>query len=246
MSCPNACNTSSITRAQLSNHLEVCPNEEVACLFCEVGCGTVLKRCSLSTHEAEDCSQHLKQVLQVAKSVKKNVFQMKQQLRQKLPVAVFKMPQFNQLKSEGRDWTSDAFYSHSGGYKLCLNVEANGYSMAKGSHVSVFVYIMKGGNDGNLPWPCKAQVCVELLNQITDEGHHSYVIDFEEEEATRVQTGATGNGYGPYSFIAHDNLRYSITTNTQYLKNDCLFFKIYSACDAVHKPWLKEFNRSDP
>ena len=172
---------------------------------------------------------------------------MKRQLKQKSPVAVFKMPKFNQLKSEEKDWTSDAFYSHSRGYKLCLNVEANGYGTAKGSHVSIFIYIMKGEYDGNLPWPCKAQVCVELLNQVADEGHHSYMIDFEEEEATRVQTGETGtNGYGPCSFIAHDNLRYSITTNTQYLNDDCLFFRIYSACDAVYKPWLKEFNSSDP
>ena len=243
--CPNGCGAPSITKAQLPEHLDVCPNEETACSFGEVGCGEFVQRRSLPQHEASSQQQHLKQVALVIKSMKKNVDRIKQRLKQKSPVAVFKMPDFQEHKSKEKDWTSQAFYSHPDGYKLCINVEANGYEGGRGSHISLFVYIMKGEHDEHLPWPCKAHVCVELLNQLGDEGHHSYTIDLEEENATRVQRGETAeNGYGPHRFIAHKDLHYSNATNTQYLKDDCLFFRVYTACDSVYKPWLGEFNSS--
>ena len=45
------------------------------------------------------------------------------------------------------------FYSGPGGYKLCIKVYANGTGKGKGTHLSVYAYLMRGDNDDYLLWP---------------------------------------------------------------------------------------------
>lgn len=241
VACPNHCGTRNVTRCQLASHKETCPEEEVLCCYGDVGCSTWLPRRQMAQHEATSQAQHLRLSMQTIATLKKTVNRMKTYLQLKPPVACFKVTNFRRLKKNQLDWTSPPFYSHPGGYKLCLNVESNGYDTGKGTHISVFVYIMKGDDDKSLPWPCKAHVTVELLNQLHDEGHFRHTIDLENEEASRVgEEGTTGNGYGPHKFIAHDELACNVMTDTQYLKDDCLYFRVRVACDNVYRPWLEE------
>ena len=68
---------------------------------------------------------------------------------------------------------SDAFYSGPEGYKFCLSADMNGYESGEGTHLSVFIHMMKGSNDNNLTWPFKGKFTVTLLNQIENDRHHS-------------------------------------------------------------------------
>ena len=54
---------------------------------------------------------------------------------------------------------------------MCLKVYANGVGEDKGTHVSVYVYLMRGDNDDNLKWPFKGTIKVSLLNQLEDGQH---------------------------------------------------------------------------
>ena len=47
------------------------------------------------------------------------------------------MPQFSQRKRSKELWHSLPFYSEPGGYKLCLQVAANGVGAGKGTRVRV-------------------------------------------------------------------------------------------------------------
>ena len=47
-------------------------------------------------------------------------------------------------------WYSLPFFSGPEGCKLCLDVNANGFGDEKGTHVSVFVQIVKGEYDDKL------------------------------------------------------------------------------------------------
>ena len=62
------------------------------------------------------------------------------------------MPGFSQHRRDGDEWYSQPLYSRPGGYKLCLCIDANGYGSGKGTHVSVFVYLMKGENDHHVTY----------------------------------------------------------------------------------------------
>ena len=71
---------------------------------------------------------------------------------------VFKMTNFNQHVSSEQKWYSPPFYTHPGGYKMCIKVYASGRGDGADTHVSVFASLMKGRNDDNLPWPFKEKV----------------------------------------------------------------------------------------
>ena len=143
---------------------------------------------------------------------------------------VMKMSQFAEFKENGVNWTSDPFYSHNRGYKMCLRVAAAGDYDGKGTHLSVFLFLMKGPHDEELTWPLRGNFEFKLLNQISDCEHHSKTMkydDDDDEDITRRVTdrdiATTGLGYDQY--ISNENLQ-KVTPTCHYIKDDCVFFQI--------------------
>jgi len=66
---------------------------------------------------------------------------------QECPV-IFKMVDYNKQKENNAIWHSDSFYTHNKGYKMCLCADASGNR--KGTHLSVFLFLMKGLHDDEL------------------------------------------------------------------------------------------------
>ena len=60
------------------------------------------------------------------------------------PPPVFTMTNFKQHKKDEDRWFSPPFYSHIGGYKMCISVKANGSDVSKGTHVAVYLHMMAG------------------------------------------------------------------------------------------------------
>ena len=152
-----------------------------------------------------------------------------------IPPPDFVMTDFKQRKKEDSVWYSPPFYSHVGGYKLCLRVHANGYGRGKGSFVSIFIHVVPGENDDNLEWPFRGTIRVVLLNQRKEEDHYSMAIRINDEvpdsAAGRVKGLAirSPEGWGFFRFVAHRMLHVSVSTyDVGYLKNDCLKFRIRS------------------
>jgi TNF receptor-associated factor 4 len=77
--------------------------------------------------------------------------------------------EFGYYKQANKKWTSKPFYTHPGGYKICLNVVANGIGKGKNSHVSVFANVMKGNFDGDLVWPFQGEIVVSLHLEYEDD-----------------------------------------------------------------------------
>ena len=137
------------------------------------------------------------------------------------------MTNFEQHKVDSDDWYSPPFYTHPQGYKMCLCVYANGCSDGKGTHVSVFAYLMRGEFDNHLKLPFRGHVTVSLLNWLEVNKHTTRTITFTNNKSTSEATDeeqAGGRGYS--TFIAHSDLKYSSIKNSQYLKYDCLHFRI--------------------
>ncbi len=116
---------------------------------------------------------------------------------------------------------------------MCLRVHANGHGSGKGTHVSWFIYLMRGEFDNHLKWPFRGTVTITLLNQREYNNYHPDTVNFTDQtpdECTaRVTSGEiAANGQGRYQFIYHGDLGYKPATNRQYLVNDCLYFRVKS------------------
>ena len=64
-----------------------------------------------------------------------------------LPPVRLTMTNYEEMKKSNQQWYSPPFYTHSGGYKMRLNVVANGCGAGKGTYVSVYAYLMRGEFD---------------------------------------------------------------------------------------------------
>ena len=144
------------------------------------------------------------------------------------PVTI-KMSEYNNKRRNNVEWYSDAFYTHSRGYKMCLRIDAGGISKGRGTHLSTYLYLMKGPHDDELTWPLRAKLEIKLLNQITDNYHYVTTVAYDnqtkDDAAGRVTMGSRVHGRGKHQFISNENL-YRTTPMYQYLKNDCLYFQV--------------------
>ena len=118
------------------------------------------------------------------------------------------------------------------GYHLLITIDANGFADGKGTHVSVFTKVLEGRYDNQLHWPFLGTVTVELLNQLGDDNHHKEDIAYDASKDMRV-----GSDKGIFKFLPHSSLGHNPATNTQYLLDDTLYFRVSVKVDN-HKPWL--------
>ena len=145
------------------------------------------------------------------------------------PPFEFTMRDFEQQKTNNDIWFSPSFYTHPRGYRMCLRVDANGIGAGKDTHVSVFIYLMRGEFDKYLKWPFRGAITIQLLNQIEDKEHHENTVHFTDNTpdayASRVNSGERAPGLGWPRFISYHALNYNKAKNYQYLKYDCLHFR---------------------
>lgn len=54
----------------------------------------------------------------------------------------FTMTDYEKHKEVTDEWYSPPFYTHTHDYQMCIRVDSNGCGSAKGTHISVFGYLM--------------------------------------------------------------------------------------------------------
>ena len=117
---------------------------------------------------------------------------------------------FSVYKRTNATWWSQPFYTSVDGYKLVLIVHANGFGSGTGTHLSLFIYLMKGDNDDKLSFPFNATITVQLLNTLSDSNHRERSIDHytaQLDARTRVTEGDIApDGKGSNYFISHTEL----------------------------------------
>ena len=214
----------------------------VPCKYATIGCKEIPIRKDLQQRE-NDTNLHLHLAIETINEQQKMIVMDDYILAvQAGPCAVFKFQKYQQYKTSKQEWYSPPFYTHPGGYKICMRVDANGNDEGENTYVSVYACLMKGRNDDNLPWPFTGEVTVTLLNQLEDENHHTDTVSFpEDSDETNervVDDERAAEGYGWDEFISHDELDFDAENNRQYLKDDCLFFKIEVEAAQPVKPWL--------
>ncbi len=230
VACPNkesGCRLS-VERGKTKQHVSVCEFTEVACAYESLGCGVRMMRNDVEKHKREAREKHLDLSLDTVSSLKEQ-----HKTLSEGEALVFKLPGYASKKEKDERFYSTPFYTHPGGYKLCINVDANGYGDGAGTHVSIFTKISEGRYDSQLPWPFKGSVTYQLLNQLADDRHHHRVHIFDDSDD--MQAGSSCIGY--QQFLPHSSLCLDPATNPQYLLDDTLYFRVSVKVDN-HKPWL--------
>ena len=131
---------------------------------------------------------------------------------------VIKLAEFKEYKNNQYIVTT-GFYTRDGGYKMYLHIFPNGY-VGYDNYVTVFAYFIKGDHDDHLTWPVKGTLTVQLLNQLSDSNH---------SEPVKLLFNGSGNKYyGILSgqFMPHERLSYDADKKCQYLKDDCVYFRV--------------------
>lgn len=161
---------------------------------------------------------------------------------------VFKLDCFSELQDDDEDWHSPTFFTQQGGYRMCLRVYTNGCSEVRGTHLSLYVYLMRSEHDQSLEWPFRGTVYVEILNHLEDGHHYQEKITFNSRETknynTRVKStsnmGVTGLGKSRFISLVELEQHERSNTSCRYLREDAIYFRISKV--EVHsvnsRPWL--------
>ena len=139
-------------------------------------------------------------------------------------IYLFEMTNFSQEKAKDKpaDWKSPAMYTHVGGYKFCIGVDANGYGDGRGNSVNVDVWFIPGDYDDQLKWSARAKFTIELINQQERENATSTsdIITWEQPLEAYIYGSfcriKIGDSVG---FIEHSKLG-------DFLVNDTLHFNV--------------------
>ena len=242
--CPNKCGFNFQHQTFESHIATECPLTIVDCDFQHVGCEVRLLRKDMPAHlvkslvihlslQAASYKRDMKRLDDENKQLKHQIAKLTRDLQmQKIctpicPVEIT-MTNFEQKRISNNSWCSAPFYTYTKGYKMYLNVQANGgVRSGKGTYVSVKVALMKGEFDDELEWSFQGKINVQLLKQERDSGgRYGRTIDFSGstsvgEAGQRVIDGDVSKiRHGFSDFISHSQLR------AKYLNNDCITFYI--------------------
>ena len=139
--------------------------------------------------------------------------------------AQFTITEYSKRKQFNNQYFSPPFTTSPQGYRLCLAVDANGQGSGKGSHLSIYAFIMKGQHDDRLQWPFTGTIIIELLNWLEDWGHYKMTLSIDtNNDFVRVTKGEYGNNGGYEHFISQSSLNSS--TNPQYLYQDSIRVRV--------------------
>ena len=114
---------------------------------------------------------------------------------------------------------------------MCIRVDANGSGSGAGTHVSVYVHLMRGEYDSRLVWPFRGDITIQLVNDSDDHGHEKETLPFNDAavaagSANRVtKRERVIKGWGFRKFISHTQVK-SSTRTRRYIINDCLTFRV--------------------
>ena len=260
LSCPNNCELV-LQRQEVEHHVSNdCPLTHMQCDFHMVGCEARLTRKDMPSHISENLTEHvlLQQKMLISQQAKLTQYKLEnRQLREALTASEqklqmhqhmlevitctgtlpfeFTMTEFEQHKRASDTWYSPPFYTHTHGYRMCINVDANGWGAGEGTHLTVHGFLMRGDFDDDLQWPYQGTVTIQLLNQLQDSNHQTGILSSTYSNdlvgLQRVTSGERAQRAcgGMHAFLSHTQLGLNTDRNCLFLKDNQLKFRVSKA-----------------
>ena len=233
--CPNGCG-SIMERQHVSEHVAIeCELAVIPCKYMRLGCDRESKRKDIAAHE-EDDKFHLRMAMDTTVKLENKRVELERcvtELRRE-KVLKFKFTDYQENKDNDAYVASPSHYMSRSGYKMALEVCVYGHLTGIGTHVSVYVLFQEGEYDAQLKWPFVGKITFALLNQLEDKNHHQKTTTVTAAHSARV-----GSLLGERLFIPHSALDYDAVDNTQYLKDNTLYFRMSVEPADQDEPWLQ-------
>ena len=176
-----------------------------------------MKRKDIKTHEEDDkvhLHLSLQKIAQLDNAVKEMSVQIDELNGKKC--LTFDVNGFTRKQQTSENKFCKPFFTVPNGYKMRLEVYANGYGKGEGTRVSVYTRLLDVPYKDQLKWPFRGTVTFELM-------HKKEVVEYTDHISARPG----GPGWGCPYFIRHSELHYNPATNTQYrADDDILHFRL--------------------
>ena len=183
-------------------------------------------RCYIIHHNIEHNLQRINRLQNICVSASEITSTRESELRS-MYLPVFPLDFY--VKQSDELFFSPAFFTHPRGYRMCLRVNPKGEGNGKGTHVSIFTYMMRGPFDDYLKWPFRGKITIQMVNQAGDHVEKTIYFNYKtpDDSAGRVtDSERAGKGRGRYQFIAHADLGYTAARMTRCLKDDHLLVRV--------------------
>lgn len=116
---------------------------------------------------------------------------------------------------------SPPFYVGRFGYKVCARLYPNGDGNGKGTHMSMFLVIMRGEYDALLPWPFIQKVHFRLLDQDRIRDVFDAFRPDPSCASFKRPTSDMNVASGCPTFVSHTEVRQG-----GYVRDDAMFIKV--------------------
>ena len=237
ISCTNTDCDATIKRQNLKRHLETCKHGEVPCKYQRIGCDTILKRKDMSAHEDEKQKDHLHMAVEKIIDLDRKFISIEEEslsMEEKIATINQKIvlrsgrPFTFKVADTAEMFTVASIYVD--GYHMAVSVRPETSEDGR-KRVSVSVKLLKGENDESLSWPFLGKVSIAILNQLHDDEHIKQAVNINDGQPEQIYRLCN------LSALA---LAYNPIRNTQYLKDDTLYFRVAVNVNVIYdKPWLK-------
>ncbi|EDO32849.1 predicted protein [Nematostella vectensis] len=261
--CPNKCDkTLTIPRGQLDEHIEKeCPRAKLMCEFESLGCQHRCSREKMAKHMKSEIIGHVKMIFGVVLEQKEKLDNHAQKFEEHETIMkqvdsrvgdlekiahsqiIWRIEDYTRKLKEAKAGNAETLFSPTfttskHGYRLCASVCLNGDGKGKGTHMSVFVSVLKGAFDALLKWPFHYRVTFFLLNQHENPEERKHVkfsikpnpIPDNEPFLGRPRLEKNAS-FGGAKFIKHEEIE-----SGNFIKDDTVFLKVSVDCDGLSEP----------
>jgi hypothetical protein len=130
------------------------------------------------------------------------------------------MPNFEEERSKVHNlWFSPSKRTFPGGYKFQIAIHPNGVGEGAGTHLSISLRPIKTLLDGDLKWPAKCLMTLQLMNQFHDQDHLTISETMIWDTPSHIVNVR-------HQFVKHEDLEWNVKRQTHYLCEDTLQFRI--------------------
>lgn len=241
--CPNDCSKEPFPRSKINHHVsDICPRTKLPCQLSLFGCSEEIERQQMGNHLAQCSMKHVSQLASTVLRLENEMEKLQTEIsRQKVLIDKLTMMPLqstsgnfvwrlegisDKLKSRaGEEIYSPEFYSHEGGYKMCLCVYPNGDG--NNQALSLYFVLVKGPYDAFLRWPFYCRVVLTMMNAHSPtKSIKKIIIPDPNLRYFKRPTLCRNAGYGYPAFITHSRLQ---DKESGFVQDDCIL--IYTEID---------------
>lgn len=122
---------------------------------------------------------------------------------------------------------SPGFYTSFNGYQFCIRLNLNGVENAQGTHLSLFIHLMRSDNDDVLPWPFTGKVTLSVCDQHQQASKRNPISEtlVAKPGLAAFQRPTTFRNHKGFGYMEFAPLSYIESEERCFIKDDMLLIK---------------------